>query len=203
MAIVVVISGKRGAGKDLLGKYLSYHKFKGMPFAGELKDRVRRDFGLTKEQTDGALKETPTKLAKVLVSQNPETKEITEINGFWTPREIMISYGQFFRQFDSLYWVKKVFDKINAGAPNDLITITDVRFKNEADYVKEQKGYLVRIERKPELNIYKGVISDASEVELDNYTGFDLVLPKENNETPQDLEQFAYRIVDFIRTHPR
>lgn len=199
MAIVVGISGKRGTGKDLLGKYLSYHKFKMMPFAGELKDRVRRDFGLSKEQTDGSQKEQATKLLREIIS--PESTDPR--SEYWTPRQIMIAYGQFFRQFDNLYWVKKVFDKIKAGAPNDLIAITDVRFKNEADYVKQQGGFLVRLERRPELNIYKGVINDPSEVELDEYTGFDLKLAQHENETPQDLEKFAYKIVEQLRNSVR
>lgn len=199
MAIVVGISGKRGAGKDLLGKYLGYHKFKTMPFAGELKDRVRRDFGLSKEQTDGSAKEQPTKLLREIIS--PESTDPR--SEYWTPRQIMIAYGQFFRQFDNLYWVKKVFDKIKAGAPNELIAITDVRFKNEADYVKQQGGFLVRLERRPELNIYKGVINDPSETELDDYTGFDLKLEQHENETPQDLEKFAYKIVEHLRSNVR
>ena len=201
MAIVVGISGKRGAGKDTLGSFLTYHKYKLMPFAGELKDRVRRDFNLSKEATDGKLKESPTKHTKTIGAGN--TVDPLDQISYWTPREIMIAYGQFFRQFDSLYWVKKVFEKIDALPSNALVAITDVRFRNEAEFIRERGGYLVRLERKPELNIYKGVITDPSETELDDYKHFDLILPKENNETPQDLERFAERLVSYVTTNPR
>lgn len=190
MATVIGISGKRGAGKDLLGSFLTYHGFKLYPFAGELKDRVRRDFNLSKEQTDGQFKEK-------------DTKYLRADGTAFTPRDIMIGYGQFFRQFDSLYWVKKVFERIDALPPNALVAITDVRFKNEADFIKEKKGYLVRLERKPSLNIYKGVITDPSECDLDDYKAFDFTVPQERNESPQDLEKFAYTLIDHIKNNPR
>ncbi len=74
--------------------------------------------------------------------------------GAWTPRDIMIQYGQFFRRFDKDYWVKKTFDKIqqirtfqNYGA-DVRISISDVRFRNEADYIKQQGGLLVRLTKR-------------------------------------------------------
>lgn len=198
MSVIVGISGKRGAGKDLLGSYLTYHGFKLFPFAGELKDRVRRDFNLSKEQTDGQLKEKETKYLRQLPI-NPESVQLTPDEVAWTPRQIMIAYGQFFRQFDELYWVKKVFERVATLPPNQRVAVTDVRFRNEADYIKSNGGVLVRLERKASLNIYKGVINDPSETELDNYNGFDLRLSEDRNETPQDLEKFAYNIVEHIQ----
>ncbi len=45
------------------------------------------------------------------------------------------------------YWIKKVklrLDKISTPA---LVIFTDVRFQNEAAYIKELEGFLVRVER--------------------------------------------------------
>lgn len=200
--ILIGISGKKGSGKDLLASYLkSKYGFVNIPFAKELKSAVRRDFNLTLEHTDGLLKESKTEYISNIVHA---------VNGmvirtdYWTPREIMIAYGQFFRQFDKDYWVKKTFNKIqeirmfhNYGS-DARVTISDVRFKNEADYIKSQDGILVRLERKPELNVYKDVSNDISETDLDDYKNFDLVLPEESNITPEDLSKFADGIMRHI-----
>lgn len=190
---ILGISGKRGAGKDLLANILHYRGFRNFAFAGVLKDKVRQELNLTKEQTDGKLKETATKFTRKIVVGDFHGQPIEEANN-WTPREIMIEYGKFYRQFDQLFWVKKVFESLKVLPDTSLITISDVRFKNEADYIKEQGGKLIRLERDPKLNIYKTELTDLSETELDNYSGFDFVVPQEHNQNPQDLEKIADKI---------
>lgn len=69
--------------------------------------------------------------------------------------------------------------------------ITDVRFPNEAEAIKERKGIVVRIERKqPEGTIGT---QHSSETSLDNYTGWDVVV--DNNGTLEQLYQQAHKIV--------
>jgi hypothetical protein len=195
--VIIGISGKRGAGKDLFATILAYRGFKNYPFAGALKERVRQDFNLKKEETDGKFKESPTRFVRYNYKQD---NGLEVVEGYWTPREIMIAYGQFYRQFDNLFWVKKVFDTLKALPEQSLITISDVRFKNEADYIKEKGGILVRLERDPKLNIYgPNQINDPSETELDDYNGFDFVIPKEHNENPQDLEKAADKLMVALK----
>lgn len=189
--IILGLSGKRGTGKDTLADILvKKYGFIKLPFAEALKEGVRRDFNLTRDHTDGALKEV----------------ELEEYMGY-TPRSIMIDYGQFFRGFDSDFWVKKVFDKIKfvqqqcdmVAWENPLrVVISDVRFTNEADYIKENGGLLARLERKSELNIYKTEITDASETDLDDYSRFDFTITKDFNLTPKSLEKFADNIMNSI-----
>lgn len=185
--ILIGIAGKRGTGKDLLASFFKQkYGFINIPFAQELKESVRRDFNLTKEHTDGGLKE-----------------HVTNYKPF-SPRDIMIAYGQFFRQFDKLWWVKKTFQKIGLidsmhPSPQDVrVTISDVRFKNEADYIKEQGGILIRLERKPELNIYKGISTDVSECDLDDYEGFDFRMSANENINPQDLSDLSYTVMETV-----
>ena len=63
----------------------------------------------------------------------------------------------------------------------DLVIIDDVRFKNEADEVKKRGGLLIR------LNGYPGgkVVTQRnenhlSEIDLDDYTGFDIIVNTED-----------------------
>lgn len=185
--MIVGISGKKATGKDTLYAPLSQMGFKRVSFASYLKHDVRTKLGLSLEQTDGGLKEKPTKYQKL-------TGE------YWTPREIMIVWGQFFRGFDKLYWVKKAFEVIRGLPKGSKICITDVRFPNEADFIKERGGTLVRLERKMELReqVYPGCSKDKdlSETALDDYGSFDIILPPEDNVNPQDLEQFAKEVYD-------
>jgi len=207
--ILIGISGKKGVGKDLLASFLrEKYGFVNLPFAQELKASVRRDFNLSLEDTDGVNKEKKTSFSQGILVSFDEDGNTINSTGYWTPREIMIQYGQFFRQFDKNYWIKKTFQKINlvksevkiAQWEDDLkFTISDVRFKNEADYIKEQGGYLVRLERKPELNIYKEQSTDLSEIDLDDYNKFDYILQKELNITPQDLKEAADDIMNQIK----
>ncbi len=200
--ILIGISGKKGSGKDLLASFLkSKYGFVNIPFAQELKAAVRKDFELTLEHTDGSLKESPT------VYENGTLVNTAVIPRFWTSRDIMIAYGQFFRQFDLNYWVKKTFNKIqqiktfqNYGS-DVRISISDVRFKNEANYIKDQGGYLVRLERKPELNIYKNQSTDLSETDLDDYQWFDRIITEDLNILPDDLRVAADNIMNQIEAN--
>jgi len=65
--------------------------------------------------------------------------------------------------------------------------ITDVRFPNEANIIKEKGGIMIRINRPQYLNnrLVIGKNEHLSETALDNYDGFDYVI--ENDGTVQDL----------------
>lgn len=180
--MIIGISGKRGAGKDLLGGILVYHGIKRFSFAGSLKDEAKRLFNIGEEHVNGSLKEVPNE----------------KLNNH-TPRELMIDLGQFCRKFskDGMFWVNWLYNnKLAQLPPDQMACITDVRFKNEANFIRNKGGIVVRLERKSDLNIYKGKIDDPSETELDDYK-FDLLLPAEKNINPSSLEKFAYEVKSF------
>ena len=190
--IIFIISGKKATGKDLLGTYLRYYGFIRVAFADALKRMVRQLFKLTVEQTDGALKEHPTKYIR------PGGKMVT-------PRRIMIEVGQFFRSFDPDWWVTQAIELINGNDAGSRIYIPDARFPNEIVRLKELKDAVVvtiRLNRSiSERNkIYPGCENDkdTSETALDSYGHFDYALEAEKNHTPQDLERFAAKVVDDV-----
>jgi hypothetical protein len=186
MAHVIGISGKRGVGKSLLcNPYLKMRGFEVLAFADPLKEDVRKFYRLTKDHTDGKLKESPCQRL-----------------GGRTPREAMIAEGKLRREFSEsgLFWVNKLYDEKIKTLPEDsLVAISDVRFKNEAEFIRRHGGAIIRLERSAELNIYKTVIDDPSETELDDYR-FDKVLPADKNITPQDLERFADEVEKWVRS---
>jgi len=185
MPLIIGISGKRGSGKSLLcNPYLKARGFEIHSFADPLKEDIRRAYGITKEHTDGKLKEV-----------------VCPKLGGKTPREAMIAEGEIRRRFseNGLYWVHRFYDRIKYLPPESLVAISDVRFKNEAAYLRHFGGYIVRLERDPKLNIYKDIIDDPSETELDGYP-FDKTLSANRNVTPQDLEMFAEELKEWSKS---
>ena len=82
--------------------------------------------------------------------------------------------------YDTDIWVKSLFneeldEKLNDGK---IITVPDVRFINEADFILQEGGYLIRLEGDP-MGVRENSLRDLnhiSEINLDNYTKFDKVI---------------------------
>lgn len=52
-------------------------------------------------------------------------------------RPLLVAYGMTMRTLDSLYWVNKVATMIQHNIENNVVSlITDVRFPNEVDFIK-------------------------------------------------------------------
>ena len=172
--MILCISGPRGSGKSLLASFLvKDYGFKKFSLADELKREVMRDWKLTEDQLWGANKEIPTGYKR-------------RQGQALTARDIMIRHGEYRRSIDELYWCKQ-FNPIMA----EKIVIDDLRFLNEVNYFSNYGAKFVRIERLPELNVYKAALDDQSETELNSHCHWDRVLPAEMNRTPEDLQRFA------------
>jgi hypothetical protein len=186
MILVMILSGKARAGKDTLFTYLALRGFKRMAFADELKAENRKLFKLTVEHTDGKLKDQPC-----------------DKLGGHTPRELLIDFGNMVRKFVPTYWVDVVFNKLKALNPGARIAITDARYPNEIDILKRLPDAMVmtvRIERHSSRDsmVDENTKQSVSETALDSYKDWDFVLPAAENETPQDLEKFADRIMSHV-----
>jgi hypothetical protein len=179
--MIIAISGPRGSGKSLLASFLEhYHGFTRFSLADELKREVMRDWKLLPNQLWGKDKEVPTGYKR---RQGQDL----------TARDIMIRHGEYRRSIDELYWCRKFDPRIG-----DNIVIDDLRFKNERAFFKEHGAIFVRIERKPELNVFKGALDDASETELNEIGNWNYYLSAEENVNSDDLKRFASRIANDL-----
>lgn len=92
------------------------------------------------------------------------------------------------RSLDDQFWIRTAFKKIDAlreaGTP---VVVTDVRYPNEADTIRNRGGYLARIVR----NLPGSGDSHASESALDDYRE-NLRVP--NNGSKSDLEYMAHSL---------
>jgi hypothetical protein len=183
---IVGLSGKRGSGKDALASRLVQLGWERISFADELKKKIRQEFGLSVEQTDGPLKEVPCGYV------NADGQELC-------PRDIMTLCGKYYRSVDPMFWVKQAFRSVksftelyshNSNVLVRKLVVTDVRFKNEVKFLKDCGAFMVRISRLPELNVYKTPLNDFTETGLDNYN-FDYDISQHRNVNFKDLEREA------------
>ena len=87
------------------------------------------------------------------------------------PRSLLQWWGTEYRRAkDPDYWVKRLARTLEEHAP-DVALITDVRFRNEVDFIHKQGGYVVKCERlgAPDVQVHE----HPSEAVLDTYTGWD------------------------------
>lgn len=96
------------------------------------------------------------------------------------------------------YWVNKFYNSLDKKS--DFIFVTDTRFPNEADFVLEQDGTVVRIEvpeeiieeqvrKRDGLRYSDKALSHSSETALDDYEFFSIVIGRDFN--AEDLADFV------------
>lgn len=152
--MIIGITGKMGSGKDECFKQL---KAKGV-------DVIQCSFAT-------ALKQMVNKAWKI-----PEADALAKPKYVRDLYQI-VGTELFRRQISDSFWVdtlsgdinEKAFDRVSSHEKH--IIITDVRFLNEANFIKKRKGYLIKVIR-PEGNTVAetatvGQSAHASETELD------------------------------------
>jgi len=126
--MVIGISGKAGSGKDTLGKYLcEEYRCLHYYFAKPLKEGAKIMFALTDDQI--ANKEVPIEPWGI------------------SPRKIWQLLGtEVGRGIDPAIWIKNAEMFIHKH-PGRTVIITDVRFDNEAIFIRNRGGIVINIIR--------------------------------------------------------
>jgi hypothetical protein len=126
--MLIGISGKAGVGKDTLGKFLcdEYHCLH-YYFAKPLKEGAKIMFALTDKQI--ANKEVPVEPWGI------------------SPRKIWQLLGtEVGRGIDPAIWIKNA-EMFVESVPGRTVVITDVRFDNEAIFIRNRGGIVINIVR--------------------------------------------------------
>ena len=201
--MIIGISGKARSGKDTFAEMLatelngvSYPPYVMMAFANELKLRCQAAFDLTWEQLWGEDKELADKrYRKPMQYHGGVRSDRDELpSPYWTAREIMQNYGAFYRTIDSQFWIKNLF-KVAEEKEYTNVIVTDVRYTNEANYIIDHDGYVIRVDRETKDSVHNE--EHPSEVELDDYKRFDFSVM--NNWTLDYLKETATTCTRFLK----
>lgn len=130
--ILIGITGRARSGKDTLAAYLATrYKIERYAFAWPLKAGVRSMFGLDGRHTDGDLKETPL-----------------DILGGKSPRQVMQTLGT---EWGREHVAPNIWVDLGLAtwarlqAEGKSLAITDVRFENEAEAVRNAGGTIIHV----------------------------------------------------------
>jgi hypothetical protein len=153
--MIIGITGLIGSGKDTIAEYLiAQHGFKKLSFAASLKDAVAAVFGWDRSLLEGTTKESR------------EWRE--EVDQWWakklnmphlTPRWVLQYWGtEVCRQgFHNDIWVASLENRLRQAKDN--VVITDCRFINELDAIKNAGGITIRVSRGPDPEWYSDAIA--------------------------------------------
>lgn len=116
--------------------------------------------------------------------------------GFMTAREVMQFVGtDIFRRMDTNVWVRSTINKILREKP-ELAIITDCRFPNEVDSIKQIDGKVIRLTRSPfESDHISETILDKENYDWSN---FDYVIDNQNVSLYEQFQQIKTIIEEIL-----
>lgn len=178
---IIGIAGKARSGKNTAADLISeVYDCVQYSFAAPIKQMVQVGLGLTASQTDGSLKEDGTIYGR-------------------TPRQIMQTLGtEWGRQLVNpdiwLITAENWCRAMNAELPDTAIIITDVRFDNEAEWVRKQGGVIIHVRRDTSAKVPE----HASEAGVTVKPGVDFIV--DNDGSLADLTDAVLEVVAFIES---
>ena len=178
---IIGISGKLGSGKDTFAELLA-EQLVGKVERHALADKLRLITEIVSGVKMTTTHETNKPFCNEIRNYTQDQKNIVIKQFDKTIGETLQLVGtDLFRDnYDTDIWVKSFFneeleEKLNSGK---IIIVPDVRFINEADYINQEGGYLIRLEGDP-IGVRENSLRDLnhiSETNLDNYTKFDKII---------------------------
>jgi len=153
--MIIGVTGFIGSGKDTVANYLTtFHGYKRISFAGTLKDACSAVFGWDREMLEG----TTTSSREWREQVDPWWSERLNIPEL-TPRWVLQQWGtEVCRNgFHNDIWVASVENQLRKTKDN--IVITDCRFANEVNAIKNAGGTSIRVERGEKPKWYDAAIA--------------------------------------------
>ena len=153
--MIIGICGFIGSGKDTVADYLvNFHGFRRESFANTLKDAVSAVFGWDRTMLEGRTKEAREWREQV----DPWWAQRLDMPNL-TPRWVLQYWGTEVcrRGFHDSIWIASLENKLRTS--KDHVVISDCRFPNEIDAIKQSGGLVVRVTRGSEPDWYDHAIN--------------------------------------------
>ena len=144
--MIVGLLGYIGSGKGTVSSVLvNEYGFRQDSFASTLKDACSAIFGWERHMLEGDTKESREWREQV----DPWWEEKLGRPGF-SPRLALQLIGTdvIRNNFNEDIWFLSVLNRVRQD-PNKHVVISDVRFPNEVKFIKDNGGFLIRIDRGP------------------------------------------------------
>lgn len=157
--MIIGVVGFIGSGKDTLGKILiNNHGFEKISFSDTLKTAISAIFGWDRVLLEGETEES----RKFRETPDPYWSE--KFNYNFTPRKALQIMGTEAgrKVFHDALWIYSLEKNIQQ---NKDYVITDVRFANEINFIKEKNGFIVRIKRGTDPDWYNHIMMNISDKE--------------------------------------
>jgi len=196
--LVIGISGKIGCGKSTVARRVAERLgWRVTSFGARLKDEVSELFGFPREWCDTAEgKDRMVNLFDPSACSHAQSK-ILLMTAKWrgiTVRELLQLWGtEVRRAYEPDYWVNRMEDFLGRNLGGWVID--DVRFPNEAKYIRDLDGLLVRLEPYPGWEPGPHAVH-VSETALDEYERFDLRLAPAKGELHRAVRRAALLALD-------
>lgn len=120
----IAFTGKSGSGKSTAARHLEEQGFVRLSFAHRLKEVVEELYGVD-------------------CSSSPKPP---------ATRKLLQDFGVALRTFDPDVWVRALSKDLNEESPSNSIVVDDLRFQNEADFLRHSGFIIVRLVRESGLS---------------------------------------------------
>lgn len=164
--MLIALGYQARVGKDTAADFLVEHfGFVKLSFAEPLKEAIRITHGYSDEQLYGSLKETT--------------------DSFWgeTPRQTLQKFGTdaLRMHYRDDIWImstqRKIIKHLEHGTP---VVISDCRFINEAQAIKNMAGHLIKINASFAGRQFTQSSEHISEIEMSTFNGWDLTIDNDD-----------------------
>lgn len=153
---MIGLAGRAGAGKDTAADVLCQaYQFFRLAFADPVRKEIVKSFGIDARLFGVSTKELKTDVLAIGRCDDAVFMKLMGAAGHdiaapRSPREIMRWWGTEYRRAQNpMYWINKaraVLDEASSRGFRRFV-ITDLRFKNEADFVRRHNGQVWMVKR--------------------------------------------------------
>lgn len=171
-ALVVGLGYEANSGKDACVKHLmalySGSKIIHTSFARELRYEIHNEmYDVMADHRCSSSEALQAMCERERVEFDPFASK-SEMDPFGKQRRLLQAWGMRQRAIDPFYWIHKVAQEISSSQA-DLVLISDLRFVNEAEFIRDRGGKTIKVHRPIKDKLEGHAAKHVSEHELADY----------------------------------